>query len=147
MTVPLTGKWITLSRSRTEWKASPGTSICHQWFNLNFMRILFVCKENKNNQQIVSSLSLLSSNRHFGYYPPKGPPSQRDSHKPPGFYLKYLKLSSEDELSFYGVWTTCGLVNNDNIFILGWSNPLSVLEGNTDSYTLKYTLKKKKKPN
>ncbi len=34
--------------------------------------------------------------------------SQRDNHKPPGFYLKYLKLCSEDELSFYGVGTTCG---------------------------------------
>ncbi len=104
-------------------------------------RILFVYKENKNNQQIISSLSLLSSNRHFGYYPPKGPPSQRDSHKFPGFYLKYLKLSSEDELRFYGFGTTCGLVNNDKILFLGWSNPLSVLEGNTDSYTLKYTFK------
>ncbi len=50
--------------------------------------------------------------------------SQWDRHKPPGFYLKYLKLcSKKDEKSFYGVGTTCGQVNNDNIFILGWSNP------------------------
>ncbi len=34
--------------------------------------------------------------------------SQWDSHKPSGFYLKYLKLCSEDEQSFYGVGTTCG---------------------------------------
>ncbi len=34
--------------------------------------------------------------------------SQWASHKPPGFYLKYLKLCSEDEQSFYGVGTTCG---------------------------------------
>ncbi len=31
-----------------------------------------------------------------------------------GFYLNYLKLCSEDEQSFYGVGTTCGLLNNDN---------------------------------
>ncbi len=31
-----------------------------------------------------------------------------DSHKPPGFYQKYLKLCSEDEQSFYGVGMTCG---------------------------------------
>ncbi len=29
--------------------------------------------------------------------------SQWDSHKPPGFHLKYLKLWSEDERSFYGL--------------------------------------------
>ncbi len=34
--------------------------------------------------------------------------SRWDSHKPPGFYLKYLKMCSEDERSFYGVGTTCG---------------------------------------
>ncbi len=34
--------------------------------------------------------------------------SQWDSHKPPGFYLKYFKLCSKDEQSFYGVGTTCG---------------------------------------
>ncbi len=33
--------------------------------------------------------------------------SQWDSKKPPVFYLKYLKLCSEDEQSFYGVGTTC----------------------------------------
>ncbi len=33
---------------------------------------------------------------------------QWDSHKPPGSYLKYLKLCSEDERSFYGVGRTCG---------------------------------------
>ncbi len=37
MTVPLTAKKITPLRSRKKWKASPGKSICHQWFNLNFM--------------------------------------------------------------------------------------------------------------
>ncbi len=45
------------------------------------------------------------------------------SHKPPGFHSKYLKLCSEDEQSFYGFGTTWGKVFNDNIFILGWSNP------------------------
>ncbi len=45
--------------------------------------------------------------------------SQWDSHKLPGFHPKYLKLCSEDELSFYGFGMT--------IFILGWSNPLSKL--------------------
>ncbi len=34
--------------------------------------------------------------------------SQWDSHKPPGFYLKYLKLCSKDEQSFSGAGTTCG---------------------------------------
>ncbi len=34
--------------------------------------------------------------------------SQWDSQKPPGFYLTYLKLCSEDERSFYRVGTTCG---------------------------------------
>ncbi len=34
--------------------------------------------------------------------------SQWDSHKPPGFHLKYLKLCSEDERSFYGFGTTWG---------------------------------------
>ncbi len=33
--------------------------------------------------------------------------SRWDNHNP-SFYLKYLKLCSEDELSFYGVETTCG---------------------------------------
>ncbi len=37
---------------------------------------------------------------------------------------KYLKLCSEDEQSFYGFGTTWGQGINDNIFILGWSNPL-----------------------
>ncbi len=32
--------------------------------------------------------------------------SQWDSHKPPGFHPKYLKLCSEDERSFYGFGTT-----------------------------------------
>ncbi len=32
--------------------------------------------------------------------------SQWDSHKPPGFHPKYLKLCSEDEQSFYGFGTT-----------------------------------------
>ncbi len=50
--------------------------------------------------------------------------SQRNRHKPPGFYLKYLKLCSEDEQSYYGVGTTCQSVKNDKIFIFGWSNPL-----------------------
>ncbi len=45
--------------------------------------------------------------------------SQMDSHKPSGFYLKYLKLCSEDEQSFYVVGTACGLVNNDKMIILG----------------------------
>ncbi len=34
--------------------------------------------------------------------------SQWDSHKPPGFPPKYLKLCSEDERSFYGFGTTWG---------------------------------------
>ncbi len=51
--------------------------------------------------------------------------SQMESHKPSGFYLKYLKLCSEDEQSFYVVGTACGLVNNDKMIILGWSIPLS----------------------
>ncbi len=34
--------------------------------------------------------------------------SQWDSHKPPEFYLKYLKLCSEDEQSFNGDGTTWG---------------------------------------
>ncbi len=34
--------------------------------------------------------------------------SQWDSHKPPGFHPKYLKLCSEDEQSFYGFGTTWG---------------------------------------
>ncbi len=51
--------------------------------------------------------------------------SQWDSHRPPGFYLKCLNLCSEDKQSFYGVGTTYGQVNNDKIFILGWSNPLT----------------------
>ncbi len=50
--------------------------------------------------------------------------SQWDSHKPPGFHPKYLKLCSEDEQSFYRFGTTWGYVINDKIFILGWSNPL-----------------------
>ncbi len=35
MTVPLTAKQITLSRSR---KVSPGYSISHQWFDRNVMK-------------------------------------------------------------------------------------------------------------
>ncbi len=31
-----------------------------------------------------------------------------DSHKPPGFHPKYLKLGSEDEQCFYGFGTTWG---------------------------------------
>ncbi len=34
--------------------------------------------------------------------------SQWDSRKPPDFYLKYLKLCSEDEQSYNAVGTTCG---------------------------------------
>ncbi len=34
--------------------------------------------------------------------------SQWDSHKPLGFYLKYLKLCSKDEQSFYGFGMTWG---------------------------------------
>ncbi len=34
--------------------------------------------------------------------------SQWDSHKPPGFHPKYLKLCSKDEQSFYGFGTTWG---------------------------------------
>ncbi len=34
--------------------------------------------------------------------------SQWDSHKPPSFHPKYLKLCSEDEQSFYGFGTTWG---------------------------------------
>ncbi len=34
--------------------------------------------------------------------------SQWDSHKPPGFHPKYLKLCSEDERNFYGFGTTWG---------------------------------------
>ncbi len=48
--------------------------------------------------------------------------SMGQSQVTPGFYLKYLKLCSEDEQSFYGVGMTCGLVNSDKMFILGWSN-------------------------
>ncbi len=51
--------------------------------------------------------------------------SQWDSHKPPGSHLKYLKLCSEGGQSFYGVEMTCGWVNNDNIIISVWSNPLA----------------------
>ncbi len=35
--------------------------------------------------------------------------SQWDSHKPPGFHPKYLKLCSEDDQSFYGYGTTLGV--------------------------------------
>ncbi len=40
--------------------------------------------------------------------------SQWDSHKPLGFYPKYLKLRSEDEQSFYRFGTTWGKVKNSN---------------------------------
>ncbi len=43
----------------------------------------------------------------------------KESHKPPGFYLKYLKLCFEDEQSFCGVGKTCGNVNNDKMIIFG----------------------------
>ncbi len=43
----------------------------------------------------------------------------KESHKPPGFYLKYLKLCFEDERSFCGVGKTCGYVNNDKMIIFG----------------------------
>ncbi len=39
-------------------------------------------------------------------------------------FIKYLKLCSEDEQSFYGFGKTWGKVIYDKIFILGWSNPL-----------------------
>ncbi len=39
----------------------------------------------------------------------------KESHKPPGFNLKYLKLCFEDERSFCGVGKTCGNVNNDKM--------------------------------
>ncbi len=34
--------------------------------------------------------------------------SMRQSHKPPGFHPKYLKLGSEDEQCFYGFGMTWG---------------------------------------
>ncbi len=99
-------------------------------------RILFVCKENKNND-LFSTIRLLSvSPRHrstildithptqaahallyrpwrcFSYFSEPRQcyllGSRWDSHKPPGCDLKYLTLCSEDERSFYGVETTCG---------------------------------------
>ncbi len=51
-----------------------------------------------------------------------------DSHKPPGFHPKYLKLCFEDEQSFFnGFGTTSGQVINDKISILGWSIPLKCM--------------------
>ncbi len=47
--------------------------------------------------------------------------SQWDSHKPPSFHLKYLKLCSEDRRSFTGLEWHGDKVINDKIFILGWS--------------------------
>ncbi len=46
--------------------------------------------------------------------------SQRDSHKPPAYHLKYLVFRRRKRL--LQVWNMC----NDNIFISGWSIPLSV---------------------
>ncbi len=45
------------------------------------------------------------------------------TYKPAGFYLKYLKLCSEDEQSFFGVETTFGQVNNDKMFHVGVETP------------------------
>ncbi len=57
VTVSLTVKWIALLRSGKELKASPGYSICHQCFNLNFMKrwqyYLYAKKKKK-----LTSLSL-----------------------------------------------------------------------------------------
>ncbi len=39
VTVPLTAKYLTLSRPRKVWKTLSEYSICHQWFNRNVMKL------------------------------------------------------------------------------------------------------------
>ncbi len=65
-----------------------------EWFNKIFGRDIVSAGRKLHTMFCVSRTTLLGS--------------QWDSHKPPGFHLKFLKLCSEDQLSFYGFGTTWG---------------------------------------
>ncbi len=75
-----------------------------------------------------------------------------DSHKPPGFHLKYLKLcseitkTSEDEKAFT-VWNDMFNVFNDKMLMLGWSNPLSCILSVSTFFLDEYIFYKKKNDN
>ncbi len=52
----------TLSRSRKVWKASPWYSICHQWFNRNFMKLReYFLYGNKTNNDFIQQLGTVTS--------------------------------------------------------------------------------------
>ncbi len=93
-------------RSRNVVRTSVKQSMWHQWLNL---REHFLCSKKTKITTLFNNSSPLS------YRLP-----------PFGEYQKYLNLCCDDERRPDGFGTTWGWVINDRIFILGWTNPLSL---------------------
>ncbi len=94
------------------------------WWSLRAMRILFVHKENNNNNLFSNSSPRITFFIRFCVLIMVISLLSMEDQRTLRFHQKYLHLCSEDERRSYGFGTTWAWVINDRIFIFGWINPL-----------------------